>query len=304
MNKIAIIIVLLIQVFFSNAQITMQKADGGLLFTENNENVLFYQVEPKNHEGEYARCNYIHPLWGFDGTVLTEDFPADHLHHRGIFWTWHQVWIGDLQIGDPWEIKEFEQEITEVEFVAQKSGVGIIKTEVEWKSELWKIQGKKVPYIKENATISIHPQKDNYRKLDFEISLLAMEENLSIGGSDDVKGYSGFSIRMVLPEDIFFAGPAGEIEPQNTVVESVGYVNVSGSLLDGNKKGGVVIIDNPENPDYPQSWILRKQKSMQNAAYPGRDLIPLSASDPLVLKYSLLVYTGFVSDQKIQKIIK
>ncbi|NOR76521.1 MAG: hypothetical protein GQ525_15360, partial [Draconibacterium sp.] len=106
------------------------------------------------------------------------------------------------------------------------------------------------------------------------------------------------------PEDVLFSGITGEIEPQNTAVESAGYVNVSGSLLDGNEKGGVVMIDHPENPDYPQSWILRKQRSMQNAAYPGRKLILLSTSEPLVLKYSLLVYVGKMSDKKIQKAIK
>jgi hypothetical protein len=286
------------------AQVKMEKTDDGLLFTENSENVLFYQIESKSQNGKYERCNYIHPLWGLEGTVLTEDFPADHLHHRGIFWTWHQVYIGDKRIGDPWEIKDFEQEVAEVEFTAQKNGLGVLKTEVEWKSENWQKQGVKVPYIKENTTITIHPKTDNYRRVDFEIKLLAMAKNLSIGGSDDVKGYSGFSVRMILPEDVLFSGPDGEIEPQNTAVESKGYVNVSGSLLDGNKNGGVIMIDHPENPGYPQSWILRKKRSMQNAAYPGRELIPVSDTEPLVLEYSLLVYLGELSDKEIQKIIK
>lgn len=304
MKNIVGIILLIVLGFTTNAQIKMQKENGGIRFTENDENVLFYQIEPKNQDGKYERCNYIHPLWGVDGTVLTEDFPADHLHHRGVFWTWHQVWIGDQRIGDPWEIIDFEQDVTDVEFKAQKNGDGVLKTEVEWKSIQWKKQGVKVPFIKENTTITIHPKSGNYRKVDFKIQLLAMEENLTIGGSEDVKGYSGFSIRMVLPEDVLFSGPDGEIEPQNTAVKSAGYVNVSGSLLDGNKKGGVVMLDNSENPGYPQSWILRKQNSMQNAAYPGQKTIPVSTTKPLVLKYSLLVYSGKLSDKKIQKIIK
>ncbi len=290
-------------VFSATAQIKMQKADDGILFTENNENVLFYQIQPKNKDGKFERCNYIHPLWGVDGTVLTEDFPADHLHHRGVFWTWHQIWIGDQRIGDPWEIIDFEQEVTEVEFMAQKSGVGELKTEVDWKSEKWKKQGVKIPYLKENTTITIHPKSGNYRKIDFEIRLLAMEENLTIGGSEDVKGYSGFSIRMVLPDDVLFSGTKGEVEPKNTAVNSTGYVNISGTVLEDQKQGGVVMVDDSANPDYPQKWILRKRRSMQNAAYPGNKVIPISTTEPLVLKYSLLVYSGKLSDKKIQKII-
>lgn len=256
-------------IFLSTAllgQIKMQKTKGGILIAENNQNVLFYQLEPKNKDGKYERCNYIHPLWTSDGTVLTEDFPEDHLHHRGVFWAWHQVWIGKQRIGDPWEIKNFNQKVTEIYFGVDTNGIGVLKTEVNWESDLWKTEGKKKPYLKETTNISIHPQSGNYRKIDFEISLLALEENLSIGGSEDVKGYSGFSVRMKLPEDICFSGPAGELQAINTAIESTGYINIGGSILDNGKRGGIVIVDHPENPDYPQTWILREHQSMQNAA--------------------------------------
>ena len=62
------------------------------------------------------------------------------------------------------------------------------------------------------------------------------------------------------------------------------------------------MIDHSENPDYPQSWILRERRSMQNAAYPGNKLVSISTQKPLVLKYSLLVYSGELKDKKIQKI--
>ncbi len=288
----------------SHAQIKMQKQNGGFLFTESGKNVLFYQKEPKNLEGKYERCNYIHPLWGVDGTILTEDFPADHLHHRGVFWAWHQIWIGDKRIGDGWEIKNFEQDVTDVEYVAKEGGIAVLKTEVQWKSDLWKKQGEKVPYLREKSTISIHPQTENYRIIDFEISLLALEENLSIGGSEDVKGYSGFSVRMKLPEDVEFIGKSGVTEPQNEAVQSAGYINISGSVGDNKTKGGIVIIDNPQNPGYPQPWILRKSKSMQNAAFPGNTTIGISTQKPLILKYSLIVYSGSLSEKVIQNIAK
>lgn len=301
-GTIGITIILILSIT-THAQVKMQKAAEGLLFTEKGENVLFYQIKPKNRDGAYERCNYIHPLWGLDGNVLTEDFPDDHLHQRGIYWAWHQIWIGDKRIGDGWEIKDYEQDISEVEYAAQKDGSAVLKTEVFWKSDKWKRLGEKVPYMKENATITINPKNGNYRKIDFEIRLLALEENLSIGGSEDVKGYSGFSVRMILPDDVAFIGPDGEITPENTAVNSEGYVNVAGSIGKNGGNGGIVIVDNPSNPNYPQPWILRYKRSMQNPVYPGRQAVPVSTIQPLVLKYSLLVYTRKMSDKKIQKII-
>ncbi len=285
----------------SGAQVKMEKGQGGLLFKENNENVLFYQIEPKNMEGKFERCNYIHPLWGIDGTVLTEDFPVDHFHHRGIFWAWHQIWIDGQRIGDGWEIKDFEQKVNDVEFVSQKDGSAVLKTGVVWQSEKWKKQGQKVPYLKEKTTICIHPKSGSYRKIDFEIELLALEENLSIGGSEDEKGYSGFSIRMILPDNVKFTGPGGEIKPENTAVQSKGYVKISGAVGKDGAEGGVVMVDHPENPGYPQPWILRKKNSMQNTAFPGNSTVPVSTAKPLTLKYSLLVYSGKLNDSKIKK---
>ncbi|SHJ04409.1 Methane oxygenase PmoA [Tangfeifania diversioriginum] len=304
--KLIAIPFLLLLIFSLNlhAQVTLQKEEGGLLFLENGEKILFYQSAPKNYKGEYERCNYIHPLWGIDGAVLTEDFPVDHLHHRGVFWAWHQVKIDGKRIGDPWLLENFEQNVTEVEFFLKPDGAGVLKTRVEWKSNLWLKQGKKAPYLQESSKITIHPEERNYRRIDFEISLLALAENLEIGGSEDEKGYSGFSVRLKLPEDVEFTGPEGEVEPQTTAVESEGFINILGSMGTGGKNAGVVIVDHPENPGYPQPWILRSQNSMQNAAYPGNKTIPVSTTEPLVLKYSLIVYSRRMNERKIKRIME
>lgn len=303
MKRIAIpFLFLLIFSWNMHAQVTLQKEEGGLLFLENGKEILFYQSDPKDYQGEYERCNYIHPLWGIEGAVLTEDFPIDHPHQRGVFWAWHQVKINGKRIGDPWLLENFEQKVSEVEFFLKPDGAGVLKTTVEWMSDQWIKRGTKSPYLKENAKITIYPEERNYRRIDFEISLLALEENLEIGGSKDEKGYSGFSVRLKLPEDVEFTGPEGGVEPQNTAVKSEGFINVSGSMGAGGNRAGVVIVDHPENPGYPQPWILRRQNSMQNAAWPGNKTIPVSTTEPLVLKYSLIVYSGRMRERKIERI--
>src|SRR5699024_3188858 len=41
------------------------------------------------------RSNYIHPLYGLEGEMLTRDWPEGaHPHHRGIFWAWPEVEYG------------------------------------------------------------------------------------------------------------------------------------------------------------------------------------------------------------------
>ena len=304
MKSNALLLIIFFVTFSIFAQVKVQRKEHGFLFTENNKKILFYQVDSKNHNGKYERCNYIHPLWGIDGAVLTEDFPADHLHHRGIFWAWHQLLVDGKSIGDGWALENFKQEIINVNFESLKDGSVLLKTQLEWKSNKLNPEGKEVAFLLENTSMTIHKMKKNYRKIDFEINLLALVNNLKIGGSDNEKGYGGFSARIVLPDDVEFSGPLGEITPLKTAVKSDGFVNISGSIGKDGSNFGIILVDHPQNPMYPQSWILRKSKSMQNAVFPGRDPIAISVKNPLILKYSILVYSGELSNEKIKEIME
>ena len=85
------------------AAVRITKDAQGYWFSEGETKVLFYQAERKAlPDGQAARSNYFHPLYDLDGNVLTEDFPKDHIHHRGIFWAWHQVRINGTTVQDQW----------------------------------------------------------------------------------------------------------------------------------------------------------------------------------------------------------
>ena len=294
-------ILLFLSSFQMKAQINMIVKEGGFLFKEGKDSICFYQRNPRDKEGQYSRCNYFHPLYELDGSRITEDFPADHLHHRGVFWAWHQILINDKPVADGWELKNYEQKVTNIEFKTQK-GVGIFTTEVVWKSPLWK--GGSEYFLKENNVVMIYPRKGNYRRIDFEIQLNPLVDHLSIGGSDDEKGYSGFSIRLKLPEEVLFSDLQGAVEPMNAAVIAGNAMKIDGRFLKNGGNGGVLIYSNPGNPKPSNRWILRKSASMQNVAYPGRNPITIPMDHPLTLNYSLLIYRGNLSQNEIKKVLK
>lgn len=301
MQKLTLFVLFIFLVTTINAQINMVVKEGGFLFMEGNDSIFFYQKLPKSKDGAYSRCHYIHPLYAPDGTRLTEDFPADHLHHRGIFWAWHQIIIDGKQVSDGWELKDFQQKVNNFEFRSHK-GMGYISATVDWKSPEWK-DGSEA-YIREDSRITIHPLTGNYRRIDFEIRLKALTDRLLIGGSNDEKGYSGFSVRLKLPQDVQFSGFKGLVEPQNTAVEAGNALKIDGSFLSNGKRGGVVMWSDPQNPAPATSWILRKKASMQNAAYPGRQPVAIPFDQPLTLKYTLLIFQGDMSQKQIKKAVK
>jgi len=122
----------------------------GFTITEGRAKVMFYQRQHKSLNGKYSRANYIHPLYGLDGEILTEDFPADHLHHRGIFWAWHQVWLGDKRLGDPWATQDFFWDVYDAKILTIGSQSRALQVHVHWKSPLWTdANGKQKAFVKE-----------------------------------------------------------------------------------------------------------------------------------------------------------
>ena len=68
-----------------------------------------------------------------DGDVLTEDFPEDHRHQRGVFWAWHQLWDGEERLGDGWTLEDFTTEVKRVAArVTERSAH--LDAEVGWRS--------------------------------------------------------------------------------------------------------------------------------------------------------------------------
>ena len=71
------------------------------VLTYNFGTITRENIPEKEHRR--SRACYVHPVWGLNGEVLTDDFPKDHYHHHGVFWAWphvgidgqkHNIWAG------------------------------------------------------------------------------------------------------------------------------------------------------------------------------------------------------------------
>lgn len=268
----------------------------GLLVFDSDRPVFYYQKATLSLGGNWPRANYVHPLYGLDGEILTEDFPVDHRHHRGVFWAWHQVLIGDVAAGDPWICRDFVWDVTDVQASPADQAI-TVAADVTWKSPQYTDpKGAMIPIVREWTKITAFAATPTYRLIDFEITLLALVEKVHIGGSDDAKGYGGFSPRIKLSDSIRFTGTDGNVEPQNTAVTAGNWINMAG---DGY---GIAILTHATNPSPRGKFILRRQRSMQNAVYPGREPVALETTAPTVLRYRLVVHRGDLDDNQIDRL--
>ncbi len=277
-----------------DAQVRTVVYDQGAWFLEGGDTIMHYQAADKSFNGTYTRANYIHPLYSLDGEVITEDFPADHLHQRGIFWAWHQLYVGDQRIGDGWETKDVKWDVTSMT-LQRTEPTAVLVAEVTWKSPLWTDPGgEELPIVKETTTLEVFPRASDHRIIDIRIEMRPQYDNVRLGGSEDEKGYGGFSARVRLPEGMVFTGEDGVVTPQNLPLVAGPWMDITGPIGAKGAKAGIAIVSHPQNPGYPHPWILRSKNSMQNPVYPypGREAVPMSARDPLVLRYCLILHSG------------
>jgi len=278
----------------------IQHQQEGVLLLEGEKNILFFQQAPKSQEGKYARSNYVHPLYDLDGEILTEDFPADHLHHRGIFWAWHEILVGGKKVGDAWDCDNISWNVRKVkERLTDETAT--ITTKTFWHSTLTATDAKSTKIFKEKTSITVYPTTAFYRVIDFTIKLKPQLKGMAIGGSTDTKGYGGFSPRIKLPNDIRFISQDGEVEAQRDGLDAGPWMDMIGTF-DGKQRSGVTLMMHPRFPEAPQKWILRAAKSMQNAAFPGNKAYSLEKGQWLELRYRMVLHREEMDKDVISKL--
>jgi len=275
---------------FSSCQspFLFNESDQGIELSENSAPVFFYQRLPKSLTGEYVCNNYLHPLYGLNGEVLTEEFPPDHPYHRGIFWTWHQLYVDTASLGDGWINDGISQEVLNVR-TETGGDYARLFLNVNWKSATY---GNGEPFLNESTVITVHKIENDLRKIDFEIKLQPLIDGFQIGGSADAKGYGGLCARLKLPDDIVFTSDAGPVKPQELQIKAGPWMDFSGTFQTGSGVSGLAMLCSPSNPGFPQPWILRQKSSMQNVAWPGQNRTGIPKDKPMILKYRLIIHKG------------
>src|SRR5262245_40604136 len=108
---------------------------------EGSKPVLDYKygdIEFKQGSRIRRRASYVHPIYGLEGEVLTDNHPSDHLHHHGLFWGWPHTKIGDREY-DFWNKEDIG--IRFKKWLAKDAGTDGAKLGIE---NAWVINDKEV----------------------------------------------------------------------------------------------------------------------------------------------------------------
>ncbi|MDR3261635.1 MAG: PmoA family protein, partial [Tannerella sp.] len=139
------------------------------------------------------RSNYIHPLYGLNGEMLTNDWPdGSHPHHRGIFWAWPEVEYKS-QHGDLYALlRVFARPTGNIKYTS-----GSVFAEIDAEN-LWMWKDKE-PIVREQVTIRVYRSSQESRVIDLTVSLLAMVDSVTVA-TRSTNSYGGLCFRMETPQ--------------------------------------------------------------------------------------------------------
>jgi hypothetical protein len=263
------------------AAFTWTDAGGKLELRDNGKPVMSYVYEKQLANGApevKRRSGYVHPVWAPNGVVVTDDFPKDHWHHRGIFWAWPIV----RHEGKTFDIWTLTGGIDSrfVRWLHKKDGgTGALGVE-----NCWYIGDRQV--IRETVSMTAHPAENNQRRIDFTLTLEAVGGPIELVGSpDDRKGYGGFSARFAPRTETVVRTDAG-VEAKDTDMVPHPWAELEANY--GGKKATLRIAQSKDNPGYPAGWCLRKYGFL-GVNYPGLEPLRLIPGKPLTTRYEVTV---------------
>ena len=303
MNRASIVILLISMTSVSftginnSHQITFieDETKGTLTLRDGQVEILTYRFSDQLKQGvdpKYTRSCYIHPLYSLDGTVLTDDFPKDHLHHHGVFWTWPvvkargqdtQTWHPDTPSLRQYFVRCLKREV--------KNGAATLSIE-----NVWKLDGNEV-VAKETVTLHVFPADDAGRVIDLELVFQAVGGPLELQGSPDQnKGYGGLCIRGApMFNGAELTTDQGLLKNDSTNMP-FRWADMSAEEL------GITIFVSPDHPGFPTTWLIRNSYAgILNVSWPGLKPAVLQPGKPAILGYRLYVHRGDAIAGRVQQ---
>jgi hypothetical protein len=292
--KILILGVLLlvpIQKALTQIEFIENSKDGTLVVRDGNMDVLVYRFSEQLKAGiaqNQVRSCYIHPLYSPDGKVLTDDFPSDHLHHHGLFWTWPGVRTRGQET-QTWLPSNLRQYFVRWKKREVKGDTATLEVENIWKFDT----GETV--ARETVILHIFPSDGTGRAIDVSLTLQAVGGPLTMQGSSDAnKAYGGLSFRGAP----FFKGAvittnSGELK-NDSDFEEFQWADLS------NNGCGVAVFISYGHPGYPTVWCIRNSYAgFINPSWPGQEPSTLQPDKPVHLQYRIYIHKGNASEGKV-----
>jgi hypothetical protein len=260
-------------------------SDASLGLWQGERPVLVFNhrdVQPPDGVKAPPHSNYVHPLYGLDGEVLTDDFPADHVHHRGLHWAWPHVKVGD----NPRDMSLWKYEGIRYRFerwLAQEAAANVATLGVE---NSWVVGDKAV--LREEARLVVHAATDDGRAIDLTFKWTP-EEPITLSGAEG-KSYGGLVLRYAPREETVITVPSGRAT-EDLLTTKLPWADLTAKFKGADSPSGAAVFVDPQHPNAPLEWMTRDY-GLLAVGWPGVNKITLEPGKTVTCRYRVWIHRG------------
>lgn len=240
---------------------------------------------------------YLHPVGLPGGPVMTAFAPADHLWHRGIWFSWKflngvNYWEfpknrpnqpdGKTAVVAPADVQVGPSTATIRLKLAYSKGQTVLGEEREWIGSL--------------------PRADGSYTIDWKSTFTAKEKDVVFERTPPEKaswgGYGGLGFRAAKTMREFRAiDSEGRSGRQQAHGKQAAWMDFSGVFGEPGAKAvpaGIAIFDHPSNPRHPTPWYVSDNAGLPyfGPALLFSQALTLKAGESFTLRYRILVHPG------------
>ena len=270
-------------------------SDKSLGLWEGSRPVLVYNhgvIASTNAPADRARSSYVHPLYGLDGEVLTDDFPKDHYHHRGLFWAWPHVKIGSEEV-DLWMLKGIRHQFER--WLKRDAGKTSATLGVQ---NSWFLGDRKV--VDEKVWLRVAAATRDARALDVELTLTPLKEPLTLRGAEG-KSYGGLTLRFApFKGETIITTPDGRTK-DDLPIAHLPWADLSAQFTGAATSSGAAIFIPPSHPDFPPEWLTRHY-GVLCLGWPGVNGQTFAPGKPIRCSYRVWIHRGVPEVEKLKQV--
>lgn len=296
----------------AGAPLSLAREAGGWNVRAGDRLLLVYRsapVEgPAGTAALFTRNAYVHPVHAPNGALVTDDFPADHLHQRGVYFAWTKTRIeldGQELHPDFWNIGAGTGRIRTTRVRGEMRPDGLVRLEA---SHTWEARRGEdwVPVLSEVCEIQVHPPTwtdpdagDAYYRLDF-----TSRQTPRVALELPQYRYGGMAVRGARPWNDRKVGKLVTAEGREWFAAEghpARWVDMSGPSEE--KVGGIALWEHPSNPGAPSQLRVAEQNPYYVYCPSKAAALTLAAGKEHQFRYGLCVHNGPVNPELLKGLV-
>ena len=234
---------------------------------------------------------YLHPIYGLDGEVLTDDFPKDHVYHRGLYWAWSHITVNGQEY-DSWSLRGIRYQFQRWLRQEAKTNVAILGVENGW------FVGEK-QIMRENVFIETHASSAESRSIDIDLTWTPIDQPVTLSGAPG-KSYGGMTFRFAPRTETIISTPSGRTR-EDLLTTKLPWADFSADFKNqpGQFSGAAIFVD-PSHPDYPPTWMTRHYGVLA-VGWPGVTPQTFPPGKGFSCRYRIWTHRGAPGASEIEK---